>query len=253
MAEIQTTATKTVTFSEFKALVERDDWQREVIFHNEEHEERYDHNRDEDIPYVYGYVSKTSTLDCIKITHSEGYSYNAYDRRSFEVTDDYESGGWSIEGVVAIDDDGDEMCDSDLIDCLGPDFSEIDYDIDFDEVDNVDVDENSGMETFTLTVDYAPDLRFSGELVASAESSPHDVSNRYSGDCMLWEELALYKTKSGKFVCHRIVRKMCNSPDHFYGAVCDNEDEVVEFFGDDWLAEELYDEAGIDCSAADVE
>lgn len=94
------------------------------------------------------------------------------------------------------------------------------------------------METFTLEIDNAPSVRFTGELVASADNS--DQSGR-------WTELALYKTKGGTFVCHQVGRSLWQGErDRFSGKVCETLAEVKEFFGHRWLAKKLYAEAGID-------
>lgn len=94
------------------------------------------------------------------------------------------------------------------------------------------------MKTFTLEIDNAPSIRFTGELVASVEND--NKSGR-------WTELALYKTKGGTFVCHQAGCSLWQGErDRFSGIVCDTLEEVKEFFGHRWLAKKLYAEAGID-------
>lgn len=83
--------------------------------------------------------------------------------------------------------------------------------------------------------------------MGSASSSANNASPYYSGSTGLWTELALYRTKSGKFVCHQIGRTMWEGQrDRFSGKVCETLDEVKDFFGHRWLAKSLYKEAGID-------
>lgn len=122
------------------------------------------------------------------------------------------------------------------------------------DIKDIDVDEDSDMETFTLEIDNAPSVRFTGELVASAASSDNQaMGSSYSGQTGRWTELALYKTKGGKFVCHQVGRtRWQGERDRFSGKVCETLAEVQEFFGHRWLAKELYAEAGID-DAVEVE
>ena len=108
---------------------------------------------------------------------------------------------------------------------------------------------------FIIEIDNAPSIRFTGELVASvASSDKKSAGSRYSGLEGIWTELVLYKTKGGKFICHKINRTLWRQfdRDHFSGKVCENTEEVKEFFGRCWLAKELYAEAGID-DVVDVE
>jgi hypothetical protein len=104
------------------------------------------------------------------------------------------------------------------------------------------------MEKFTLKVDNQPSIRFTGSLIGSAENSDDRATGRsFSGETGRWTELALYKTKGGKFVCHQIGRtRWAREHDRYTAEICDTLDEVREFFGHRWLAKELYDDAGID-------
>lgn len=245
---------KTITIAEFETLVARDDWQRE-----QEHEitDRFDITNDEGVEIwrVTGWASQTSILDDIKITYTETFGYDEYEPDSLSYGSEGLDDAWSIEGVTVIDDDGDEMSDDDLADYLSNDFSVIDYSgLDIEQVVDVDVDRAGDMDIYTLKVDNAPRIRFSGELIASASSSDNRaMGSSYSGVTGRWTELELYKTKGGKFVCHTIERtRWQGERDRCSGKVCDTIDDVIEFFGQDWLAQELYDEAKID-NAIEVE
>ena len=95
------------------------------------------------------------------------------------------------------------------------------------------------MDKITVKNDNAPDLRFTGELMATA--SPQSAS---SGR---WTELALYKTQTGKFVCSEIgYTQWQGERDHYKAKACNSVEEVTQFFGHGWLAKELYDEANLD-------
>ena len=148
-----------------------------------------------------------------------------------------------------MDEDGNELNAHELADYLDSDFSGIDYSVlEIEQITDIDVDEDSDMETFILEIDNAPSVRFTGELVASAASSDNQaMGSSYSGQTGRWTELALYKTKGGKFVCHQVGRtRWQGERDRFSGEVCETIAEVKEFFGHRWLAKELYADASID-------
>lgn len=248
---------KTISIAEFETLVARNDWQREqdheVVERLDRQVEEWDEENESldliDIPHVWGWASKTSTLDGIKITYTEGFNYDEYNPDSLFTGTEGQDDVWSIEGVVVVDEDGDELSAHELADYLNSDFSSIDYSVlGIEQVIDIDVDEDSDMKTFILEIDNAPNIRFTGELVASAASSDNQaMGSSYSGQTGRWTELALYKTKGGKFVCHQIGRtRWQGEGDRFSGKVCETLAEVKEFFGHRWLAKELYAEAGID-------
>lgn len=257
---------KTISIAEFEALVARNDWQREqdleVVERLDRQVEEWDEENESldliDIPHVWGWASKTSTLDGIKITYTEGFNYDECAPDSLSTGTEGQDDVWSVEGVVVVDEDGDELSAHELADYLDSDFSSIDYSVlEIEQVTDIDVDEDEDddtMETITLEIDNAPNIRFTGELVARVASSDNQaMGSRYSGQTGRWTELALYKTKGGKFICHQVGRtRWQGERDRFSGKVCETLDEVKEFFGHRWLAKELYAEAGI-VDAIDVE
>jgi hypothetical protein len=202
------------------------------------------------VPHHSGWASKSSTLGDITINYVEDFGYDDCDPDSLtvgEVRDDE----WTVWGVSVVDEDGDELIARELATYLTPDFSSIDYSVlDIERVTDFDVGEDIDdidMETFTLKVDNAPSLRFTGELLAEAISSGESNRKSYSGDPGRWTVLELYKTIGGKFVCHQIGRSVREGErNRFSSKVCETHDEVIAFFGHRWLAKELYDEAGID-------
>ena len=248
---------KTISIAEFKTLVARNDWQREqdheVVERLDRQVEEWDEENESldliDIPHVWGWAAKTSTLDGIKITYTEGFNYDECDPDSLSTGTEGQDDVWSVEGAVVVDEDGDELNAHELADYLDSDFSSIDYSVlEIEQVTDIDVDEDSDMETFTLEIDNAPSVRFTGELVASAASSDNQaMGSSYSGQTGRWTELALYKTKGGKFICHQVGRtRWQGERDRFSGKVCETLAEVKEFFGHRWLAKKLYAEASID-------
>lgn len=119
------------------------------------------------------------------------------------------------------------------------------------EIEDLDTDEDEDMteemREITVERDNAADLRFTGVNLAWASSKdPYNNGGR-------WTELALYKTKGGKFVCAEVGRT-CWQGEHyrFGGAVCETEQEVIKYFGHGRLAKEIYEVAGIN-AAEEVE
>jgi len=254
---------KTISIAEFEILVARNDWQREQGLEVVEHLNRRILEWDEenespdliDIPHVFGWASKTSTLDGIKITYTEGFNYDECEPDSLSTGTEGQDDVWYVEGVAVVDEDGDELNVHELSDYLDSDFSSIDYGVlKIEQITDIDVDKDSDMETFTLEIDNAPSIRFAGELIASAASSDNQaMGGGYISQNDRWTELSLYKTKGGKFICHRIGRtRWYGERDRFSGKVCETLIEVKEFFGHRWLAKELYAEASID-DAVEVE
>ena len=108
------------------------------------------------------------------------------------------------------------------------------------------------METLTIRRDNEPDLSFTGELLASASSSADTAHPDYSGTTGRWQELSLYRTKGGKFICSRIERTQWQGEhDVHRAAVADDPAGVIQFFGYSRLAMEVYQEAQIDCYLAE--
>lgn len=103
------------------------------------------------------------------------------------------------------------------------------------------------MEKFTVQRDNAKDLTFTGELLTKVSSSPDTaMGSSYSGSTGRWQVLRLYRTESGKFVCQRsCVTQWDDERDSYSAAVCEDHNQIADFFGGGWLAKELYEEADI--------
>jgi len=94
---------------------------------------------------------------------------------------------------------------------------------------------------YTLQVDNQPSMRFTGFLVASAVSGTVH-RNRFGR----WTELFLYRTQSGKYVCHKVGRTTkTGERDRFTGVPCTDPEAVIAFFGHMWLAKQLYAQANV--------
>lgn len=111
---------------------------------------------------------------------------------------------------------------------------------------DIDIDEESGMETITIENDGAPNIRITGQLLVCTSSSANNASSYYSGSVGRWTELNLYKTAGGRFVAQSIGHTQWQGEHTRYkAAVCQTEADVIEFFGHGWLAKNLYEDAGI--------
>ena len=72
-------------------------------------------------------------------------------------------------------------------------------------------------------------------------SSANNARSDYSGTRGRWATLTLYRPRGASSSVSELIRRRWEGEkDCSRGAVCDTEDEVVDFFGDDWLAKELY-------------
>lgn len=98
-------------------------------------------------------------------------------------------------------------------------------------------------ETFTLARDGEPDLRFTGACIASASSNPFKAN----ASPERWTELKLFRTGKGRYVAWTVGRsKRKGEHDRFSAVVCDTPAEVIQAFGQGWLAKKLYQQANIE-------
>lgn len=143
---------KTISISEFENLIARNDWQR---FQDQDVVERLDRSVESwdeengsleliDITHVWGWASKTSIMDGIKITYTEGFDYDECEPDSLSVgtvgMDDF----WELEGVVVVDDYGDEIDAHELSDYLYlSDFCSINYSVlEIEKKTDIDTDKD---------------------------------------------------------------------------------------------------------------
>jgi hypothetical protein len=247
---------KTMTLREFQKFVSTGAWTRSQ---NVEIIERLTLQREvpmaleptlEDVEHEWGVATLKSERDGVFIVYTEGFNYDTNQPDSFSSGIEGISSVWELHasGVTdfkVIDADGDEVPPGELADYLDGSFSEIDYsELTLQDIIDIDVDEDSDMETFTLEIDRAPSIRFTGTLLASTKSS---ADNAAGGKAGRWTELYLYQTKGGKYICHQLgCTSWVDERTRYSGAVCENHSEVIAFFGQGWLAKHLYTEAMID-------
>jgi hypothetical protein len=97
------------------------------------------------------------------------------------------------------------------------------------------------MERFIISRDDAPDLRFSGELVA--ERSTRTLRGEGQNK---WVVLSLYRTAKGRLVAARTTcSNWQGSRDRYEAAIVDTDAQIQKFFGWSDAAKQLYADAGI--------
>lgn len=90
-------------------------------------------------------------------------------------------------------------------------------------------------------------LKFKGDHIATVRSFPDQSKAAYSGSNERWTSLSLYLTQAGTFVCERVGHtRRINERVRREAFACPSQEGVAEFFGNDWLAKELYDHCGIE-------
>jgi hypothetical protein len=104
------------------------------------------------------------------------------------------------------------------------------------------------VETYTVQRDMDKDLKFTGKEIASvASTSDQTKGHWYSGYISEWTELSLHQTQAGAFVYGRMTHILLDGErDAHEAAVCNSLDAVIAFFGTDWLAKKLYEQAEIE-------
>lgn len=101
------------------------------------------------------------------------------------------------------------------------------------------------MTTLKRTNDRA--LTFSGNLLASAQSSFNNASDRWSGQTGIRHTLNVWKTDGGNWVAQRITESQWEgSKTEYEAAVFGDTEKLSQFFGFGRLAQELYDRANIE-------
>ena len=98
------------------------------------------------------------------------------------------------------------------------------------------------MKEIIVRVDDAPDLRFTGQLIARVDDRSHEGPRNTR-----WTELRLWRTKSGTHVAGRLDRTQWIGERDRYAAVHGGlPSTVTEFLGFGWLAKNLYAASGLD-------
>lgn len=240
----------------FKTLIEDiDSWTFEQSYPVNESLEKNASNYEDGIKYITSYIgTATITADYqqkYQIEYTHEYVYDECEPDTFDSYEADEPLAWS--GFCVVDEDGDELDSHDITGLLSGFFTEFNHSELIDDICptiDVDTDTDTGKETmeqFIIRSDNEPDLRFTGEVVAHASSYSSTNSKGR------WTDLCLYKTKGGKYVCESIGRTQWQGEKvKFKAYVAQNFEEIKEFFGQGWLAKELYDDAQIE-NVIDIE
>ena len=97
------------------------------------------------------------------------------------------------------------------------------------------------MTTITVKRTDQADLRFDGELIASADTKDSDNTR--------WQELELYETSTSIWVAAIInVTLWIGEKNTYRAMVCYNRSEIIDYFGYGDAAKRLYKEAEIDAA-----
>ena len=101
------------------------------------------------------------------------------------------------------------------------------------------------MSTFVIDRDDQAKIKFKGYEIASVRNTDNRAcGTNYSGRTGEWQELTLYKTSGGNYVCQRIYRtRWANACDSYEAKLVKTEEAVRLFFGYSELAKDLYYEA----------
>ncbi|MER2538702.1 MAG: hypothetical protein ABTQ26_05625 [Azonexus sp.] len=204
-----------------------------------------------DIPLVRGSIWNELDVDGLVITCMFWFEHPKYKPSKVKITEDLDNQWDFLYGRYrVIDDRGNRLSARELGEIIMEyiDMESLDLSVlGEDEIEEIDLEENVEMETIVVERVDDRNIKFKGEVVASASSSGNRVMHDFSGETGRWKELTLYKTAGGKFVCEQIDRTIWRGDSDFSrGAVCDDVDDVISYFGDDWLANRLYENAGID-------
>jgi hypothetical protein len=100
---------------------------------------------------------------------------------------------------------------------------------------------NENYQTHVVKRDNDSDFKFEGEFVTYKSDKEQDS--------VQWDNLSLYRTKSGKFIAEKVHASAYDSSDTECSAqICENHEQVIAFFEHGRLAKELYKSAEIDAT-----
>lgn len=92
----------------------------------------------------------------------------------------------------------------------------------------------------------AKTLNFEGEMIGEALSCLDSPDRLYGGSDCRWSELRLYRSADGQYICEQVRSSHWKAANQRHKvAVCASKAQIVAFFGQDWLARELYADADI--------
>lgn len=196
---------------------------------------------------VIGWITNEISIDGImKLSYDRWFQFPEFKASQAELTSE-ENWSWDYRNFEVFDDDR-KLSRGELEDLITEHTDIQSFDLTILGTDTVtELNTDTDMDKITVKNDKAPDIRFTGELIAKVASSPDQAHPRYSKQTGRWTELALYKTQTGKFVCSEIgCTSWIGEHTRYKAEVCDSVEEVTKFFGYGWLAKELYEKAKLD-------
>lgn len=104
------------------------------------------------------------------------------------------------------------------------------------------------MNNYIIENEGKKDYKFEGEHIAYVRTYPDtNYNDLYSGSNTSWQELTLYITNKKNYIgvkdeCSLYIADKTKRDT----AILKTEEDIIEFFGQDYLAHQLYKEADID-------
>lgn len=257
---------KQLTVDEFKAVINSEDWDHEYDsettsitpdYHNIP---SFSHLRNDYVEYNAGKTSSleghngnlsmNSTLDDYGVFYQRGFTYVEHLPETFALSNE-SANDWSFDGFMVVNDDNKPISIDDLVQFIPSSFSDISINVkDFMNCEHylTYLDSDKVADAITLEGSFSKDIAFSGKLIAKAESNPKQSSGTsWSGKMGQWFVLKLYRTTNGHYVCHREKKTLWDvCKDISEWVIAKNHDEVVAFFGQGWLAHDIYKTVGIE-------
>jgi hypothetical protein len=89
-------------------------------------------------------------------------------------------------------------------------------------------------------------LKFKGTRIGHDEQSPNNASSYYSGRVGEWDEMALYKTASGRYVAEHVSYTQWQGATDKHRALVGTLSDCINFLGMSDLAKGVYADAEID-------
>lgn len=255
---------KVINLDMFLMLVNQDRWSRRLDINHiyDYHLDNimaYDHSIDdyvlvaaekkEAVRVCVGQVTLISTIGNFSIEQGSGFEYTENLTGSFNLIKDTSIPSVVINGFSVIDEYGLTISPQELIPYIPQVFS--DYDIyPNDLIESIDmehIDDSSDFKSIILTPKTCRFMMFNGIKIGEVKEEPSDL---FSGRLVRNDDyifaLKLYKTADEHYVCVRQKReKYSNEIEKDEVIAVKDINEVKAFFGEGWLANSLYDNAGL--------
>lgn len=131
-----------------------------------------------------------------------------------------------------------------VLDLSGVGRSEMDDQVEKkDSEHSIEVAPEVGDTEHVIYRDGKPNLRFVGRMLGEVQNSSIQANPRFSGSVGSWQELRVYMTVGGQYVCQEIKYEVgCDKPEFSKSRVVVRKEkkQLIEFFGWSQWAKELY-------------